>query len=107
MRGSYLRSGDRRSEMPRPRTSALLRQAFGLQGFMHLRARSDSSHIGSDIGIWLQIDAYEIGPVDNRERVGVGDREVGTHQVLFSGQLAVQVGEPPGDIGLGRLFDRV
>src|SRR5258707_3365210 len=84
--------------------SWLLRETFGLQSFVHLRASGNARLVGSDIRIGFEINPDEVRPVYYGEGVSVGDREVAPHQVLAVRELIVDVRQPLVDVGLRRIF---
>ena len=69
---------------------------------MHLGTSAYASHIGGDVRIGFEIDFDKVGPVHNRKRVRIGDREVTAQQVLTIRQLIIQIGESLRDRGLRR-----
>src|SRR5580692_7348353 len=81
-----------------------LRETFGLQCFVHLRASGNASLVGRDIRIGLEIDPDEVRPVYNGEGVSVGDREVAPHQVLAARELVVEICQSLVDVGLCRIL---
>src|SRR5271156_2547720 len=86
---------------------ALLRQTFGLQGFVHLRASANASLVSRDIRIGFEINPDEVRPVYYGEGVSVGNREVASHQELAISQLLVDVRQPLVDVGLRRILTLV
>src|ERR1019366_1412559 len=74
----------------RPRRR-LLRETFGLQGFVHLRASAHTSLIGRDIRIGFEINPDEIRPVYYGEGVRIGDGEGAPQQVLPVRELVVEI----------------
>src|ERR1700686_5579165 len=64
-------------------TVILLQEAFGLERLLYLRTRAHALHVCDDIRIRLQIHFHEVGPIHDRERIGIGDREVVPHQILL------------------------
>src|SRR5712671_5572370 len=78
-----------RMAVPRPtarhstrRGASAAQQAFGFQRRADGGSGGDALHVRLERWPAAQVDAHEVGPIEHREQVGVGDGEAVAHQEL-------------------------
>src|SRR5688572_24080724 len=59
---------------------------------------------GLEVRPLREIDALELGPVEQHEGVRVGNRELLARQVVLAGELLVEPVEAAGEVVLGNLL---